>query len=197
MGPDLVEILIADHREIDDLLTSARSDGRRTLDVAIAETIRHLVVEEDYIYPLIRELLPRGGASAGAALERSERAEALMKQLERAGDDDPDRERLLGELQALMRNHIKVMEGELLPALRQTCGPGQLEHLAGVIEMAKRTAPTRPHPGAPHHPPWNQILTPSIGIIDRIRDAMSRRPTKPDHSKPDHSKPDHSKPGQR
>jgi hypothetical protein len=45
--------------------------------------------------------------------------------------------------------------------------------------MAKTTAPTRPHPAAPDTPPWNTVLAPGAGLVDRIRDAVSRRPTRP------------------
>src|SRR3954467_8832763 len=41
--------------------------------------------------------------------------------------------------------------------------------------MAKKTAPTRPHPSAPDKPPANKLLAPGGGLVDRVRHALSGR----------------------
>jgi hypothetical protein len=124
--------------------------------------------------------VPGGDGAAAAALATTERAEVVMKNLERRPRADPERDRLLGELADLVREHVRTTETELFPALRAARGPAELEQLAGVAELAKRTAPTRPHPGAPHEPPWNLIVTPGLGLVDKVRDALSRRATRPE-----------------
>jgi hypothetical protein len=43
--------------------------------------------------------------------------------------------------------------------------------------MAKKLAPTRPHPSAPDEPPMDIVVGVPTGIIDRIRDKMSGRET--------------------
>lgn len=45
------------------------------------------------------------------------------------------------------------------------------------MEQAKKLAPTRPHPSAPDHAPLNKLLGPGAGLVDRMREAMSGRPT--------------------
>jgi hypothetical protein len=47
-----------------------------------------------------------------------------------------------------------------------------------VEELMKR-APTRPHPSAPDHPPFNKLLAPGAGLVDRVRDTLSGRSTRP------------------
>ena len=42
---------------------------------------------------------------------------------------------------------------------------------------SKKMAPTRPHPSAPDRPPANKILGPGVGLIDRMRDALTGRNT--------------------
>jgi hypothetical protein len=187
MGPDLVDVLAADHREFEELLAMVAPnapepvvDEDRHLAATIAEIVRHTIVEEDYLYPLVDQVVPDGHGAAGTALEQSKRIELLLKQLDRRPSQNPDHDRLLAELTAMIDEHIELTEGHLFPALRHIVEYHQLEHLAGVVEMAKRTAPTHPHPGAPHDPPWNLILTPGIGLVDRVRDAMTGRVTKPD-----------------
>jgi hypothetical protein len=41
--------------------------------------------------------------------------------------------------------------------------------------MAKKMAPTRPHPAAPDTPPANKLLAPGAGLVDRLRDALTGR----------------------
>lgn len=183
--PDLVDVLMADHDELRTLLdtTSAEpdiADDDNRLAVAIAELVRHLVVEEDYLYPAVREVIPDGGPLADEALAQSARTERWAKQIEELTIDDVDRTVLFRHLRDSVLDHMRMTEAEVFPQLRQYCPPNQLRFLAGQVEMAKRTAPTRPHPHAPRTPPWNQILTPGIGLVDRVRDAMTGRPNRPE-----------------
>jgi hypothetical protein len=152
----------------------------RHLDATIAEIVRHTVVEEDYLYPTISESVPSAAPAAAAALEQSERTEVLLKELERRPQSDPGHDLLVGELITMIREHIELTERELFPALRATTNPLQLERLAGMAEMAKRTAPTHPHPGAPHDSRWSLVVTPGLGLVDKVRDLMTGRKTNPD-----------------
>jgi len=45
------------------------------------------------------------------------------------------------------------------------------------VQQAKKLAPTRPHPSAPDKPPLNKVLGPPVGLVDRVRDALSGRAT--------------------
>jgi len=181
--PDLVDVLEADHDELRDLvntLTTPDGDDQDRLEVTIAELSRHLVVEEDYLYPAVREVVPDGVPLANEALAASAKTERLAQHIERTSKIDTDRLGLLRSLTDAIHRHIETTERDLFPRLRQHCPPGQLRFLAGQAMMAKRTAPTRPHPHDPRTPPLNQIVTPGIGLVDRVRDAMTGRPTKPE-----------------
>ena len=188
IGPDVVDVLVEDHRQIEELLQQAAQrddpavvdDGGRLVSVCIAELARHFTVEEEYVYPVVRELVPRGDRLAGDALVHNREAEVVMKRLERCPADSPDCLPLITDLLGRLHEHTVETEAGMFPALRRRCAPDQLDHLAGVVEMAKRTAPTHAHPGVPHNPPWNQILTPGVGLVDRVRDAFTGRPTTPE-----------------
>ena len=41
----------------------------------------------------------------------------------------------------------------------------------------KKFAPSRPHPSAPDEPPGDKVLGPVAGLLDRMRDAVSKRGT--------------------
>jgi hypothetical protein len=45
------------------------------------------------------------------------------------------------------------------------------------VEKAKKLAPTRPHPHAPHSELFHKTLGPGVGMIDRIRDKLTGRQT--------------------
>ncbi len=45
------------------------------------------------------------------------------------------------------------------------------------VASIKQMAPTRPHPAAPDSPPADKILGPAAGLLDRMRDAVTRRGT--------------------
>jgi hemerythrin-like domain-containing protein len=180
--PDLVDVLVADHDELRTLvadLAASGGDDQDRLTVTIAELSRHLVVEEDYLYPAVREVVPDGVPLANDALAASAETERLAQHIERTSSTDTDRAGLVRSLTDAVHRHIETTERTLFPPLRQHCPPAQLRHLAGQAMMAKRTAPTRPHPHDPRTPPLNQIVTPGIGLVDRVRDALSGRPTKP------------------
>jgi len=57
------------------------------------------------------------------------------------------------------------------------CDGAELTELGKKFERAKKMAPTRPHPSAPDKPPANKILGPGVGLIDRMRAALSGRNT--------------------
>lgn len=180
--PDLVDVLVADHNELQTLLDAiagGRDDDDRVA-VTVAEFVRHAVVEEDYLYPTVREVVPDGDPLAKEALGHSVTAELLAKRIEGSLPGDADRAVLLRNFHDSVVRHVRTTEALLFPQLRQHVTPAQLRLLAGQVELAKRTAPTRPHPHAPRTPPWNQILTPGIGLVDRVRDAMTGRPNKPE-----------------
>jgi hemerythrin-like domain-containing protein len=188
IGPDVVDVLVEDHREIEALLCEvadrdaelAHPENDPRLSVTIAELARHIVVEEEYLYPVVREIVPNGDRMAADGLSLSLKAERLMKQLERSASSAADQEPIVAELLDVVRRHVETTERDLFPALRQVSTPERLGHLAGVVEMAKRTAPTRAHPGAPAGTPWNQILSPGIGLVDKIRDSVTGRATRPE-----------------
>ena len=50
-----------------------------------------------------------------------------------------------------------------------------LNGLGDKVRRAKKLASTRPHPAAPTKPPANRILAPGLGLVDRMRDALSGR----------------------
>jgi hypothetical protein len=70
---------------------------------------------------------------------------------------------------------VRDEEDNLFVSLRQACTAEVLQDLGEKVRRAKKTAPTRPHPGAPDTPPANKVLGPGVGLVDRVRDAITGR----------------------
>ena len=67
--------------------------------------------------------------------------------------------------------------GALVTELRAVATEEELIRLGNRLEIAEEAAPTRPHPGTPATPPWNRIVEPAVGVVDKVLDAVTRRPT--------------------
>jgi hemerythrin superfamily protein len=180
---DLIEVLTRDHREVEQMfaeLEQGTGDPRRrrmVADAVIAELVRHAVAEEEYLYPTARKVLPDGNPLADREIAEHAEAERIMKELEDVEPIDPEFDRLARLLIQKVRHHMQEEEADLFPRLRQACPEDELRRLGRKVEVAKKMAPTRPHPDAPDTPPWNKLVAPGAGLVDRIRDVISGRAT--------------------
>ncbi|MGW6982352.1 hemerythrin domain-containing protein [Streptomyces sp. NPDC054932] len=180
-GGDVIAELTTDHQEVKDFFRDIgglpSGDPRRKdcADKLTIELVRHSVAEEVYLYPAVRKHLPDGDAIADKEIDDHAAAERIMKDLEGCDADDPRFDGLIDKLMTEIREHIAEEETVLFPRLRATCSAAALDELGEKVRSAKKTAPTRPHPSLPDEPPANKLLAPGVGLVDRLRDAMSGR----------------------
>ncbi|MBA8824957.1 hemerythrin superfamily protein [Saccharopolyspora lacisalsi] len=178
-GENIVRILIADHRSVEEsfgeLEQGVGSPERRRalMDHVITELVCHSVSEEQYLYPAAREKLADGDELADRAIRQHTEVERILQRLEELDVTEREFERLTGRLIDFAREHIADEESTLLPRLSKACTLEELDDLGKKVVMAKGSAPTRPHPSAPDQPPANMVLDPGIGMVDRLRDALS------------------------
>ena len=180
-GGDVIDELTTDHGEVEEMfgrieaLPSGDPQRKQHMDQVTIELVRHSVAEEAYLYPAVREHLPDGDAIADRELEDHAEAERTMKALERCEADDPDFDLLATQLMSEIRSPIRDEENKRFPRLRAACSADALNTLGDKVRTAKKTAPTRPHPSAPDTPPANKLLAPGMGLVDRMRDALTGR----------------------
>src|ERR1044072_4382397 len=179
---DLVDVIIADHRAAQDVFAEIEASGdprlrRELVEHVITELVRHSVAEEQYLYPTARKVLRDGDEVADHELAEHAEAEKVMKTIEGLDATDPTFDELVRTLMSDIRHHLTDEENDLLPRLRTACAPAELVELGEKFEQSKKLAPTRPHPSASDKPPANKVLGPGVGLIDRIRDALSGRNT--------------------
>jgi hemerythrin superfamily protein len=180
---DVVDVLVSDHRDVTALIGEiwqvADPMIRRDLtDTAISELVRHAVAEEMYVYPAMRKYLADGDKAVQHDVEEHEELERTMKRLEGAEISGGEFEAALRRLEELLRDHVQDEETEQFPELRRRVPREELVELAGKVETAKKLAPTRPHPGAPHSEVFHKVVGPGVGLVDRLRDKLTGRATR-------------------
>ncbi|HEV7449836.1 MAG TPA: hemerythrin domain-containing protein [Pseudonocardiaceae bacterium] len=177
---DVIDELITDHREALELLDRIASitdpDERRDLaDTVISEVVRHSVSEEMYVYPVMREHLPDGEQVVAHDTEEHKQLEEVMKQLEAVPASEAPFDALVRELTDRLRHHAHQEETEQFPRLRERVQHEKLVELREKVEAAKKLAPTRPHPNAPHSELFHKLVGPGVGLVDRLRDKLTNR----------------------
>jgi hemerythrin-like domain-containing protein len=145
------------------------------IDTIIAELMRHSVAEEMYVYPAMREHLPDGDSEVQHDTEEHQQLVEIMKELEDVDASDVRFLETLGRLEALLRDHVADEERDQFPQLRAQLSREQLVEIGAKVETAKKAAPTRPHPSAPHSALFHKTVGPGVGMIDRLRDKLTGR----------------------
>jgi hemerythrin superfamily protein len=178
---DVVDILTSDHHEVLELVQQIPSveDANVRRDMAetvIAELMRHSVAEEMYVYPVMRERLPNGDDEVKHDVEEHQQLEEVMKELESVDANDAGFFDVMNRLEEVLRDHISDEEDDQFPQLRSTIPQEELVEIGRKVEAAKKAAPTRPHPNAPHSELFHKALGPGVGLVDRLRDKLSGRP---------------------
>ncbi len=177
---DVVDILTTDHHEVLSLLgqiPGADPGARRDMaDTIIAELMRHSVAEEMHVYPAMRDHLPDGASRVEHDLEEHQELVEVMKELEGLDASEPRFLETLGRMEQVLRDHIADEERDQFPLLRAHLSHDRLVEIGTKVETAKKAAPTRPHPSAPHSELFHKTLGPGVGLVDRLRDKLTGRP---------------------
>lgn len=179
---DVIAVLTHDHRQVQALFgelerTRHDADPKRRKNLAdrvTIELVRHATAEEQFLYPAVRLNVDGGAELADREIGEHAQVERSLKELHGMQPEDVPFEPTLQNLIALVEAHIAEEEQTLFPRLRSVCTPEDLVAMGKMVTAAKKVAPTRPHPGAPDTPPGN-LTAPALGVVDRIRDAVSRR----------------------
>jgi hemerythrin superfamily protein len=177
---DVIELLEHDHREVEQMFAEFEQatdpiDRRALADKIIIELVKHSEAEEQAVYPAMRQALPDGDSLVEHEISEHSEAELIMKQLDGMDPGNPEFGVLMTQLMVAIRQHVQEEEGDAFPRFRQAVDKEQLDKLATVVEGLKKIVPTHPHPMAPDHPPFNALLGPGAGLLDRVRDMLTGR----------------------
>jgi hemerythrin superfamily protein len=181
---DVVDLLTADHREVDRIFTQLEQLRGRTdeeslrrkrdlVDEVTIDLVKHSVAEEVSVYPRVEKQVDKDEAEH--AKEEHHEAEETMARLERLEASDPAFDAAVEELIREIRHHVQEEEGRMFAELRATFSRDELVDMATRVETVKKIAPTRPHPMTPNEPGIRMTVGPIASLIDHIRDAVSGR----------------------
>lgn len=143
---DVVDLLTADHREVQGLFEGYRASadpGERRLLVEriTVEIVRHSVAEEQYLYPTVRKALPHGDEVAEREMEEFSEAERILGDLEQLDTADRRFDALVRELYDVVSMHIRGEEDVIFPELRERLTPEERLALGLRVGEAKTATP--------------------------------------------------------
>lgn len=176
---DAIALLKADHKTVEQLFRKFEKAGpnahklkRKLVDQMVHELSVHASIEEQVFYPAVRARAEELGNDVLNALEEHHVVKLVLAELDGM---PPESERFDAKVHVLMDNvraHVMEEESELFTAVKKAFRPQELRTMADVLEMAKKAAPTRPHPLAPDTPPGNLVVGAMSAVMDIGRDAL-------------------------
>ena len=181
---DPVKLIKQDHRTVKSLFRSFERADRRAEKQKIAEEIIeelsvHATIEEQLVYPMLREAEGRLEGPVLNALEEHHAAKLVLAELDKMKVDDERFDAKMHVVRQAVEAHIDEEESILLPRLDKILGDEVRSTLAEAMIAARKVAPNHPHPAAPDTPPAGMIT----GLFAKVFDAgkdMVRKVTSSD-----------------
>ena len=178
---DAITLLVKDHETVEKLFEKFEQTGPRAMkargtlaDRIVRELAVHAAIEEQVLYPAIRDSLPEVEDDVLEALEEHHVAKWILSEIDGMS---PEHERFQAKVTVLIesvRHHVEEEEGELFPKVRRAFSAEQLEQIGEALADARKIAPTRPHPKAPDTPPGNIVADTGAALLDKARDAAKK-----------------------
>ena len=170
-----ITLLKADHGNVNALFTQLEAlrgkddpvEKRRLMDLVIEQLSVHAAVEEQLVYPLLRERLG-DDFPVLEALEEHHGAKLFLAELERVPATSERFDAKVAVLIENVRHHVEEEESALFDLLREHVKGTELDALGEQLEQAKATAPTRPHPFTPDQPPLQTLIAMPVAVLDRL-----------------------------
>ncbi|OCK75172.1 hypothetical protein K432DRAFT_437661 [Lepidopterella palustris CBS 459.81] len=178
------DAITKDHRELEtyynEVINSTDHDHQQRYGNQFTwELARHSIGEDLVVYPAFEKYL----GSEGKAMAESDRKDhhqvkELLKEFQKLKSKDPNFVPKLKELWAILYEHIKEEEEKGLPSLEQslTSLTGESESMAKKFGRTKAFVPTRSHPSAGEHPPFETAMGLLTAPIDHLADLFRKFP---------------------
>jgi hemerythrin superfamily protein len=144
---DLIELLLADHREAEALLGQIGSDGvdqSALFDEIVPALVGHETAEEKVVYPEVRASVPGGDALADARLAEQEKAADLLAKMENMDRSSQEFAASFAHLRDEATAHAKSEEAGVFPKLRDALTRERRAELGRAYTSAKEHAPAHP-----------------------------------------------------
>ena len=151
MSTDAIVLLKEDHRQVRKLFTQFEKAGEdahvekgEVVDKIIELLTVHTYLENEVMYPRVRELVPDLEDDILESYEEHHVADLLVAELAAM---EPDDERFTAKTTVLIENvrhHMDEEENEWFPQVRENLGRKQLQQLGANMLALRPSAPRRP-----------------------------------------------------
>ncbi|MCW2831571.1 MAG: hemerythrin [Aeromicrobium sp.] len=151
MSTDAIVLLKKDHQEIRKIFASFEKAGDnahatkgKLVDQMIELLTVHTYIENEVMYPRVRDLLPELEDDVLESYEEHHVADVLVVELAAM---KPDHERFTAKTTVLIENvshHIEEEEEEWFPKVREQLSRKTLQEIGAEMIEARKTAPRRP-----------------------------------------------------
>ena len=151
MSTDAIVMLKNDHKEIRKAFRDFENAGEnatvtkgKLVDKIIELLTVHTYIENEVMYPRVRELLPEIEDDILESYEEHHVADVLVMELFAM---KPDAERFTAKTTVLIENvrhHIEEEEDEWFPKVREGLGRKVLQEIGAEMQKARTTAPKHP-----------------------------------------------------
>ena len=148
-------------------MRTENSERQKLGQEIIEELSVHATIEEQLIYPFLREREDRLEGRVLNALEEHHAMKLVLAELDQLSADYERYEAKMHVVQESVLMHIKEEESKLLPRLDAALEADERRPLAEAMLAMKHTAPNYPHPSAPDTPPGVGIA----GALSKVTDS--------------------------
>ncbi|MFF3071905.1 hemerythrin domain-containing protein [Kitasatospora sp. NPDC057904] len=167
MSHDAIVLLREDHKEVKRLFREYRDiaedgdDGdharKETVQRIVEALTVHTYLEDELVYPRIRQEVPGLAEDMDRAKEEHHVADLLCEELAKMDPDDEGYDAKTSVLIDAVERHIEQEEGSWFPMVRAALGRKELQEIGERMQAVRETAPRRPSAG---------------GVLHRIADAL-------------------------
>jgi len=181
------DAIIKDHRELEqyynEVVNNANNHDhmQRYGNQFTWELARHSVAEELVVYPAMEKHLgAEGKEMAESDRKEHHQVKEMLKVFQGMKSTDPDYITKLRELWAPLSEHIKEEESKDLPTLeaKLRSAEGESEALSKSFGRTKAFVPSRSHPSAGEHPPFETVMGLLTAPFDHVADLFRKFPDK-------------------
>jgi hemerythrin-like domain-containing protein len=182
---DALTFLREDHKSVLGMLevldgaptgSGAQASGLETMvtNLIIAES-QHEAIEEQYFWPAVRSALDNGDELADEAIAQEQAGKKLLQRLHDGQPGEADFHDALAEFVKMGREHIRYEQEVVWPVFESAVSPEEREKIGQKLEVAKKIAPTRPHPDTPPNATVQKTMGTGAAVVDHVRDIVTGR----------------------
>ncbi|OAA72614.1 HHE domain containing protein [Akanthomyces lecanii RCEF 1005] len=177
--------IIKDHRELkqyyDEVVNNVNNHDhqQRFGNQFTWELARHSVGEELVVYPAFEKHLGvQGKEMAEHDRKEHHKVKLMLKEFQNMSASDPNYVPKLQELWKSLEEHIEEEERDDMPALEEKLRSieGETESMAKSFGRTKAFVPSRSHPSAGEHPPFETVMGLLTAPIDHVADIFRKFP---------------------